>query len=141
MGDNSLSAKLGTDMQEARELRRFYFDQFPEVEQFIIVCQEYYKEHGGLVKTILGDKAQGRPEQWTTKALNMVIQGFASLLATAGFFNTATAAKKLNFYCNPMGIIHDSCQNIVNVTDLIYMEQIYHRYFSEYCYEDRKSVV
>lgn len=139
MGDNSLAAKLGTDLQEARELRRFYFDQFPEVEAYIEKARQYMSDHGGKIWTVFGDTANGRLDKITTQALNMRIQGGASLLATAGFFNTATAAKRLGFYCNPMGLIHDSCQNIVNVTDLIYLEQVYHRYFSEYCY-DKKGI-
>ena len=135
MGDNSLSRSLGCEVSEAQELRRFYFDQFPEVETYIDYARQYMKDHDGRVWTLFGDKTVGVADRFMTQALNMRIQGGASLLATAGFFNTATAAMKLGLFCNPYGIIHDSCQNIINVTDIIYMEQVYARYFSGYCYE------
>lgn len=138
MGDNSLAAKLGTSKDEAIELRNFYFSQFPEVETYIDKARQYMSDHGGKIWTLFGDTANGRLDKITTQALNMRIQGGAALLALAGFFNTATAAKRLGLYCNPSGIIHDSCQNIINVTDLVYMEQVYHRYFSEYCYDKKK---
>lgn len=104
MGNNSLAKSLGCDVEQAEELRRFYFDQFPEVEAYIDYARKYFKEHNGLVWTLFGDKAQGHLDRVMTQSLNLRIQGGASLLALAGFFNTATAAKRIGLECNPYGV-------------------------------------
>ena len=138
MSIRRLAEELNTTVEEAQALVDTYFGAFPEVKEYIERCRTYMKEHDGRIMTFFGDKAQGNVDKYSTQALNYRVQGGASLLATSGYFNATTAAIKLGYKCSPFGIVHDSFQNVIKIKDIVYMEQIYDRYFSGFCYDVKK---
>lgn len=104
MGVNKLAASIGCSVDEAQHLTDTYFGQFPEIKDYIERCRTYMKNNDGRIWTLFGDKAQGSSARWSTQALNYRIQGGASLLATSGFWNCVTAAKKFGMNIQTQGV-------------------------------------
>lgn len=104
LGNKNLAMNLGSTVDQAIEMKRFFFNRFPEIEEYIEKCRKYASDHGGLAWTMFGNKIRMDPARVVTQALNYRIQGGASLFAVSGFWNAVTAAKMLGLFINPMGM-------------------------------------
>ena len=104
LGNKNLAMNLGSTVDQAIEMKRFFFNRFPEIEEYIERCRNYASEHNGLAWTMFGNKIRMDPRRIITQALNYRIQGGASLFAVSGFWNAVTAAKMLGLFINPMGM-------------------------------------
>lgn len=156
MSARTLGQQLNVPEEEAQGYITSLFDQFPVLEKFIEENSSYPINHDGYVNTELGDRLRvpeyrflyekdqfGRPRFNSSAArkldsagINFRIQSFSSLSLTSGFSNVVQEAVKEGIYLKNVGVIHDSCQNLLDINQLWNIVKFYRKNFYDYVYDE-----
>lgn len=135
MSTPALANRLGLPMEEAERLANIFRDRYPKALE-LLEYQVEYLQRTGLVYTYLGDKLPIDPLKIESRAeqlgRNYPIQGGSSLICTSGYFIMINKAMELGIDIEPVGMIHDSCQNTFSMKYLFYMDKLCKKYFTEY---------
>lgn len=154
MSARTLALQLNVSEDEAQGYIDSLFNQFPVLENFIEKNASYPINHNGYINTILGDKLRvpeyrylyekdqyGRKKlnrsavrKLDSAGINFVIQSFSSLSLTLGFSNVVQEAVKNKMYLKNIGLIHDSCQNLLDINELWNVVGFYRKNFYDYVY-------
>lgn len=125
--DPTLAKSFGVEVYEVREIKNAIFKKFTRLYEWQQEQVEYNKSHRGFIKTFLGDirKTYDKSAKQTRQAVNMDVQGSCSLVATAGFRNIITEARKKKMYLAPAVIVHDAIVAYSKAKDI---EELYDHY-------------
>jgi hypothetical protein len=125
--DKTLSRSYGVEVFEVGEIKEAIFKKFKRLYEWQTEQVKFNKSSRGNIKTFLGDirKTYDRPAKQSRQAVNMDVQGTCSLVATAGFGNIITAARKKKMYLAPAVIVHDAIVAYAMAKDI---EKLYDHY-------------
>ena len=156
MSARTLGENLNVPTEEAQGYIDSLFGQFPVLEKFIEENSSFPINNGGYVKTELGDALRCPNYRYLYKTdpktgkkkldgsvvsklnsagINYRIQSFSAVSLASGFEHVIQVALDKNMLIRNVIVVHDSCENLVNINYLFNIKQFYDKYFMEYAKE------
>lgn len=154
MSAKTLGEQLNVPESEAQGYITSLFNQFPTLEKFIEANSQYPINNGGYINTELGDylrvtayrylydndpRFPGRKRinnrivaKLGSAGINYRIQSFSAVSLASGFEHVAQEALDRNMLIRNIIVVHDSCENLVNINYLFEIKQFYDKHFLQY---------
>lgn len=154
MSAKTLGQNLNVPEAEAQGYIDSLFGQFPDLEKFIKENSEYPMQHNGYINTELGDalrctayrflykddpyrKGQKKIDnrivsKLSSAGINYRIQSFSAVSLASGFEHVIQKSLEDNMLIRNVIVVHDSCENLVNINYLFGIKQYYDEHFMKY---------
>lgn len=136
--DPTLAKSFGVEVFEVREIKNAIFNQFRRLYEWQQEQIIWNKKNRGKIRTFMGDiiKTYDKSAKQSRQAINACVQGACSLIATAGFGNIITKARKKKMYLAPAVIVHDAIVAYSKAKDIEKLYDHYQENFYEFLDEN-----
>lgn len=154
MSARTLGTTLNVPEVEAQGYIDSLFGQFPALEKFIEENSNFPMQHGGYINTELGDtlrctayrflykddpyrKGQKKIDnrvvaKLSSAGINYRIQSFSAVSLASGFEHVIQKSLEDDMLIRNVIVVHDSCENLVNINYLFRIKQYYDEHFMKY---------
>lgn len=106
--DPTLAKSFGVEVYEVREIKNAIFNQFKRLYEWQQEQIVWNKSNRGYIRTFMGDivRTYEKAAKQSRQSINFAVQGACSVLATSGFANIITQARKRKINLAPAVIVH-----------------------------------
>lgn len=132
--DRTLARQYDVEEWEVRLIKAAIFDKFKRLYDWQQEQINYNKKNRGYIRTYLGDirKTYDSSTKQNRQAVNADVQGTCSLIATSGFKNIITEARKKRIPLVPAIAVHDAIIAYSKVKDIEILYDHYQESFYNY---------
>jgi hypothetical protein len=136
--DPTLAKSFGVETFEVKYIKDAIFKKFQRLYDWQQEQILWNKKNNGFIKSFFGDirKTYDKPKKQARQSINYDVQGSCSLVATSGFNNIITSARKAKMYLAPAVIVHDAIVAYSMAKDLEVLYDHYQKNFYDYLDEN-----